>query len=95
MNRPDPSTAEGSPATTASGTTRPRRRWWRGVVPRPRRLRSRLALAASAAVVLVTVGVCTASFFVLRYKLYQQVDQSLAQSATLVAREDRDGEPAV
>ncbi|MGW4954076.1 sensor histidine kinase [Streptomyces parvulus] len=64
-------------------------------VPRPRRLRSRLALAASAAVVLVTVGVCTAAFFVLRYKLYQQVDQNLAQSATLVAQQSREDGPAV
>ncbi|MFE0984461.1 sensor histidine kinase [Streptomyces rochei] len=97
MNRPDPTAAEGGPAATATapGTDRSRRRWWHGLLPRPRRLRSRLALAASAAVVLVTVGVCTAAFLVLRYKLYQQVDQNLAQSATLVAREARDGEPAV
>ncbi|MFD5801183.1 sensor histidine kinase [Streptomyces sp. NPDC127020] len=67
---------------------------WRPL-PRPRRLRSRLALAASAAVVLVTVGVCTAAFFVLRYKLYQQVDQNLAQSATLVAQQSREDGPTV
>ncbi|MZE69875.1 two-component sensor histidine kinase, partial [Streptomyces sp. SID5789] len=67
---------------------------WR-LLPRPRRLRSRLALAASAAVVLVTVGVCTAAFFVLRYKLYQQVDQNLAQSATLVAQQSREDGPTV
>ncbi|MFD4257809.1 hypothetical protein ACFWR9_09260 [Streptomyces sp. NPDC058534] len=67
---------------------------WR-LAPRPRRLRSRLALAASAAVVLVTVGVCTAAFFVLRFKLYQQVDQNLAQSATLVAQQSRDDGPTV
>ena len=59
---------------------------------RRRPLRTRLAVAASAAVALVAICVCTASFFVLRYKLYQQLDQNLAQSATLAAQEHRSGE---
>ncbi|MEV0439318.1 HAMP domain-containing sensor histidine kinase [Streptomyces spectabilis] len=56
---------------------------------RRRPLRTRLAVAASAAVALVAICVCTASFFVLRYKLYQQLDQNLAQSATLAAQQHR------
>ncbi|MFD9858343.1 sensor histidine kinase [Streptomyces alboflavus] len=54
---------------------------------RRRPLRTRLAVAASAAVALVAVCVCVASFFVIRYKLYQQLDQNLAQTATLVAQQ--------
>ncbi|MGV9884195.1 sensor histidine kinase [Streptomyces sp. NPDC003006] len=57
---------------------------------RRRPLRTRLALAAAAAVALVAVGVCAAAFFVIRYKLYQQLDQNLAQSATLIAQQHRD-----
>ncbi|WP_051853540.1 sensor histidine kinase [Streptomyces aureocirculatus] len=52
-------------------------------------MRTRLAVAASAAVAVVAICVCTASFFVLRYKLYQQLDQNLSQSATLAAQEHR------
>ncbi|WP_030685066.1 sensor histidine kinase [Streptomyces sp. NRRL B-1347] len=59
---------------------------------RRRPLRTRLAVAASAAVALVAICVCTASFFVLRYKLYQQLDQNLAQSATLAAQQHRSEE---
>ncbi|MFD9910710.1 sensor histidine kinase [Streptomyces sp. NPDC059063] len=58
---------------------------------RRRPLRTRLALAASAAVAVVAICVCTAAFFVLRYKLYQQLDQNLAQSATLAAQQHADG----
>lgn len=54
---------------------------------RRRPLRTRLAVAASAAVALVAVCVCVASFFVIRYKLYQQLDQNLAQTATLIAQQ--------
>ncbi|MGW0531469.1 sensor histidine kinase [Streptomyces sp. NPDC003032] len=57
---------------------------------RRRPLRTRLALAAAAAVALVAVGVCAAAFLVIRYKLYQQLDQNLAQSATLIAQQHRD-----
>ncbi|WP_245769234.1 sensor histidine kinase [Streptomyces indicus] len=50
-------------------------------------MRTRLALAATAAVALVAVGICTAAFFVIRFKLYQQLDQNLAQSANLIAQQ--------
>ncbi|MEU7054962.1 HAMP domain-containing sensor histidine kinase [Streptomyces sp. NPDC046197] len=60
----------------------------------PRRLRTRLALATSAAAALVVVGVCAAAFFVLRYKLYQQLDQNLTQSATLVAHQMQESRTA-
>ncbi|MFE0175922.1 sensor histidine kinase [Streptomyces sp. NPDC059002] len=56
---------------------------------RRRPLRTRLAVAAAAAVALVAIGVCAAAFFVIRYKLYQQLDQNLAQSATLIAQQHR------
>lgn len=62
---------------------------------RRRPLRTRLALAAAAAVALVAVGVCAAAFFVIRYKLYQQLDQNLAQSATLIAQQHRTEGPGV
>ncbi|MGW7283409.1 sensor histidine kinase [Streptomyces sp. NPDC054844] len=73
---------------------------WRALLGRlrdhaPRRLRTRLALAASAAVALVVVGVCTAAFLVLRFKLHQQLDQSLAQSANLVSRQEQASAPGV
>ncbi|MEV0322348.1 HAMP domain-containing sensor histidine kinase [Streptomyces sp. NPDC050658] len=58
-------------------------------------LRTRLAVAAAAAVALVAVGVCVAAFLVIRYKLYQQLDQNLAQSATLIAQQRHDDEPGV
>ncbi|WP_327326144.1 HAMP domain-containing histidine kinase [Streptomyces sp. NBC_01210] len=60
---------------------------------RHRPLRTRLALAASAAVALVAVGICTAAFFVIRYELYHQLDLSLTQSATLVTQQNRDEGP--
>ncbi|MEV0409471.1 HAMP domain-containing sensor histidine kinase [Streptomyces sp. NPDC050448] len=53
---------------------------------RRRPLRTRLALAATAAVALVAVGVCTAAFFVVRGALYEQLDLSLTQSARLAAQ---------
>ncbi|MFE6163371.1 sensor histidine kinase [Streptomyces sp. NPDC056486] len=63
---------------------------------RRRPLRTRLALAAAAAVALVAVGVCVAAFLVIRYKLYQQLDQNLAQSAGLIAQQrNYDAEPGV
>ncbi|MEU8954607.1 HAMP domain-containing sensor histidine kinase [Streptomyces sp. NPDC048518] len=62
---------------------------------RRRPLRTRLAVMAAAAVAVVAVGVCAAAFFVIRYKLYQQLDQNLAQSATLVAQQHRSEGPGV
>ncbi|MER5885585.1 HAMP domain-containing sensor histidine kinase [Streptomyces sp. NPDC001941] len=62
---------------------------------RRRPLRTRLALATSAAAALVAVGVCLAAFFVIRYKLYQQLDQNLAQSATLAAQQHKREGPGV
>ncbi|TGB13965.1 HAMP domain-containing sensor histidine kinase [Streptomyces sp. MZ04] len=62
---------------------------------RRRPLRTRLAVAAAAAVALVAVGVCVAAFLVIRFKLYQQLDQNLAQSATLIAQQRHDSEPGV
>ncbi|MFI7318519.1 sensor histidine kinase [Streptomyces venezuelae] len=56
---------------------------------RRRPLRTRLAVMAAAAVAVVAIGVCAAAFFVIRYKLYQQLDQNLAQSATLIAQQHR------
>ncbi|MFE2143012.1 sensor histidine kinase [Streptomyces sp. NPDC059456] len=53
---------------------------------RRRPLRTRLALAATAAVALVAVGVCTAAFFVVRGALYEQLNLSLTQSARLAAQ---------
>ncbi|RCH66855.1 sensor histidine kinase [Streptomyces sp. SDr-06] len=62
---------------------------------RHRPLRTRLATAASAAVALVAVGVCTAAFFVLRFELYHQLDLNLAQSATLAIQQNRGAAPGV
>ncbi|MFJ4710575.1 sensor histidine kinase [Streptomyces sp. NPDC088785] len=55
-------------------------------------LRTRLALLATVTVALITVGVCTAAYAVIRYELGHQLDLQLAQSATLAARQSR-GEP--
>ncbi|MFC9616113.1 sensor histidine kinase [Streptomyces sp. NPDC056938] len=73
-----------------SGVRRLGRRW-----RRRRPLRTRLAVAASAAVALVAVGVCTAAFFVIRYEMFHQLDLNLTQSATRVIQENRDGGPQV
>ncbi|MEV0254374.1 HAMP domain-containing sensor histidine kinase [Streptomyces sp. NPDC050732] len=62
---------------------------------RRRPLRTRLAVMAAAAVAVVAIGVCAAAFFVIRYKLYQQLDQNLAQSATLIAQQHRAEGPGV
>ncbi|MFQ6852028.1 HAMP domain-containing sensor histidine kinase [Streptomyces sp. 35M1] len=67
-----------------SGVRRLGARW-----RRRRPLRTRLAVAASAAVALVAVGVCAAAFFVIRYELLHQLDLSLTQSATRVIQENR------
>ncbi|MFG2630552.1 sensor histidine kinase [Streptomyces sp. NPDC048473] len=62
---------------------------------RRRPLRTRLALAASAAVALVAIGVCAAAFFILRYALYHQLDLNLTQSATRVTQQNREEAPGV
>ncbi|MFF8830021.1 sensor histidine kinase [Streptomyces sp. NPDC015131] len=62
---------------------------------RRRPLRARLAVAASAAVALVAVGVCTAAFFVIRYAMYEQLDLALTQSATRVLQQERGAAPGV
>ncbi|MFD9796117.1 sensor histidine kinase [Streptomyces sp. NPDC059070] len=62
---------------------------------RHRPLRTRLAVAASAAVALVALGVCTAAFFVIRYELFHQLDLNLTQSATLAAQQGRGEAPGV
>ncbi|MFD9304139.1 sensor histidine kinase [Streptomyces sp. NPDC060048] len=60
---------------------------------RRRPLRTRLALAATAAVALVAVGVCAAAFFVVRDALYRQLDLNLTQSARLAAQRNPDSGP--
>lgn len=62
---------------------------------RRRPLRTRLAVATSAAVAAVALLVCTAAFFVVRYELYHQLDLNLTQSATLVTQQSRDAAPGV
>ncbi|WP_328309486.1 HAMP domain-containing histidine kinase [Streptomyces sp. NBC_00442] len=62
---------------------------------RHRPLRTRLAMAASAAVALVAVGVCTAAFFVIRYELFHQLDLNLTQSVTLAIQQNRGAGPGV
>ncbi|MFG2145839.1 sensor histidine kinase [Streptomyces sp. NPDC048696] len=62
---------------------------------RHRPLRTRLAVAASAAVALVALGVCAAAFFVIRYELFHQLDLNLTQSATLAAQQNRGEAPGV
>ena len=52
-------------------------------------------MAASAAVALVAVGVCTAAFFVIRYELYHQLNLNLTQSATLAIQQNRGAGPGV
>ncbi|GGW86601.1 sensor histidine kinase [Streptomyces noursei] len=60
---------------------------------RRRPLRTRLALAASAAVALVAVGVCAAAFVVLRVQMTRQLDLNLAQTATQLLQRMRDWGP--
>ncbi|ARF57469.1 sensor histidine kinase [Streptomyces gilvosporeus] len=60
---------------------------------RRRPLRTRLALAASAAVALVAVGVCAAAFVIIRYQMSRQLDLNLAQSATQFSQQSRDWGP--
>ncbi|MEU6466600.1 HAMP domain-containing sensor histidine kinase [Streptomyces sp. NPDC046976] len=59
------------------------------------RLRTRLTLAASAAVAVVVLGVCAAAFLVIRQQLLHQLDLHLTQSARLAARQYRQEPPGV
>ncbi|MFJ8820726.1 sensor histidine kinase [Streptomyces sp. NPDC102467] len=52
-------------------------------------LRTRLALLACATVALITVGVCVASYAVIRYELGHQLDLQLTQAATLATQQNR------
>lgn len=56
---------------------------------RRRPLRARLALATSAAVALVAVGVCAAAFVIIRYQMTRQLDLNLAQTATQLTQQTR------
>ncbi|WP_369358792.1 ATP-binding protein [Streptomyces sp. cg2] len=60
---------------------------------RRRPLRTRLALAASAAVALVAVGVCAAAFLVIRVQMTRQLDLALGQTATQQLQRTRDWGP--
>lgn len=60
---------------------------------RRRPLRTRLALAVTAAVAFVALGVCAAAFLVVRGALYRQLDLSLTQSARLAAQRNPDSGP--
>ncbi|MER7845934.1 HAMP domain-containing sensor histidine kinase [Kitasatospora sp. NPDC096077] len=62
---------------------------------RRRPLRTRLALACTAAVALVALGVSAAAFSIVRYELDHQLDQHLTQQATLVQQQHRDQGPQV
>ncbi|MEV7601374.1 HAMP domain-containing sensor histidine kinase [Kitasatospora sp. NPDC089797] len=62
---------------------------------RRRPLRTRLALACTAAVAVVALGISAAAFSVVRYELNHQLDQHLTQQATLVQQQHRDQGPQV
>lgn len=62
---------------------------------RRRPLRTRLALATSAAVALVAVGVCAAAFVIIRYQMSRQLELNLAQSASQFAQQTRNWGPTV
>ncbi|MGW2342389.1 sensor histidine kinase [Streptomyces sp. NPDC001661] len=54
---------------------------------RRRPLRTRLTLAASAAVAAVAIGLCAGSFVVIRHQLLHQLDLHLTQSARLATQQ--------
>lgn len=54
---------------------------------RRRPLRTRLTLAAAAAVAAVAVGLCAGSFVVIRHQLLHQLDLHLTQSARLATQQ--------
>ncbi|MFJ2577233.1 cell wall metabolism sensor histidine kinase WalK [Kitasatospora aureofaciens] len=62
---------------------------------RRRPLRTRLALACTAAVAVVALGISAAAFSIVRYELNHQLDQHLTQQATLVQQQHRDQGPQV
>ncbi|MDH6109486.1 two-component system sensor histidine kinase MprB [Kitasatospora sp. MAP12-15] len=62
---------------------------------RRRPLRTRLALAGSAAVALVALGVCAAAFTIVRYELRHQLDLHLVQQVSLLQQQDRNRVPGV
>ncbi|WP_406285671.1 sensor histidine kinase [Embleya sp. NBC_00896] len=62
---------------------------------RRRPLRTRLALACTAAVALVVLGVCAAAYTIIRYELVHQLDLNLTQQATLVRQQNRTEPPQV
>ncbi|MFG2288527.1 sensor histidine kinase [Streptomyces sp. NPDC048595] len=62
---------------------------------RRRPLRTRLALAATAAVALVAVGVCAAAFVIIRYQMTRQLELNLAQTATDRIQQTRGWGPTV
>ncbi|MFE1773315.1 sensor histidine kinase [Streptomyces sp. NPDC059008] len=72
------------------GSRHPRSQW------RSRRpLRTRLALATTAAVALVAVGVCAAAFVVIQYQMTRQLKLNLAQTATQFRQQTRSWGPMV
>ncbi|MDH6710879.1 two-component system sensor histidine kinase MprB [Kitasatospora sp. MAA19] len=62
---------------------------------RRRPLRTRLALACTAAVAVVALGISAAAFSIVRYELNHQLDQHLTQQATLVQQQHRAEGPQV
>ncbi|MFE6053977.1 sensor histidine kinase [Kitasatospora sp. NPDC056446] len=62
---------------------------------RRRPLRTRLALACTAAVAVVALGISAAAFSIVRYELNHQLDQHLTQQATLVQQQHRGQGPQV
>ncbi|MFH9421775.1 sensor histidine kinase [Streptomyces sp. NPDC017529] len=61
---------------------------------RRRPLRTRLAIAASAAVALVAVGVCVAAIFITRHQMIRQLEFRLAQTAAQHAEQYRKDGPS-
>ncbi|MFE2228455.1 sensor histidine kinase [Streptomyces kronopolitis] len=60
---------------------------------RRRPLRTRLALAASAAVALVAIGVCAAAFVLIDYQMTRQLERNLALTSTETLRGRQDWGP--
>ncbi len=86
-NSPGPGDADGTQGAGAPETAP----WRRHHYP----LRTRLALATSAAVALVAVGVCAAAFVIISYQMSRQLELNLAQTATQKIHETRDWGPTV
>ncbi|MFD5465135.1 sensor histidine kinase [Kitasatospora sp. NPDC127059] len=58
-------------------------------------MRTRLALACTAAVAVATLGISAAAFSIVRYELNHQLDQHLTQQATQVQQQYRNQGPQV